>query len=162
MTTTPEPTTPEPTTPDPEDVAALQDVLAGEHAAVYLHGLLGARTSQSAAPALYDTIQAAYVAHRDLRDALVGELAALGAQPVAPATAYQAPAGIALDTTEGITAAALAIETACAATQAAAVGRAAGEVRSRVIGWLQTTAVRELAFRGTPEMFPGAGEHADR
>ena len=45
-------------------VDALQTTLAGEHAAVYLYGALGGRTSQAAAPALYAALRDAYAAHR--------------------------------------------------------------------------------------------------
>ena len=38
---------------------ALQATLSDEHAALYAYGVLGARTSQAAAPALYDALTAA-------------------------------------------------------------------------------------------------------
>ena len=53
-------------------------------------------------------------------------------------------------------------ERACATTYAWLVANAVDETRRWAIRALNETAVRELAFRGTPEMFPGAGEHADR
>ena len=42
---------------------ALQVTLGDEHAALYTYGVLGARTSQSATPALYDALTAAYRRH---------------------------------------------------------------------------------------------------
>lgn len=137
-----------------------QEVLAGEHAAVYVYGVLGARTSQSAAPDLYAALRAAYDAHRARRDDLTGQVAAEGATPVPAATAYEVPAG--LDTPDGVAAAALTLERACAAVYAAAVANTTSERRAWAVGALNDAAVRELGFRGTPEMFPGASEYADR
>jgi hypothetical protein len=139
---------------------ALQTTLAAEHAAVYVYGLLGSRTSQTAEAPLYDALRAAYEAHRERRDALIGEIAALGATPVAAAPAYTPPPG--LDTTDGRYAAALTLEQGCAATYAALVGETSGARRLEAIGLLDDAAARELSFRGTPEIFPGADEYADR
>ena len=50
------------------ELDALQATLAAEHAAVYVYGLLGSRTSQSAEPELYVALRAAYEAHRERRD----------------------------------------------------------------------------------------------
>ncbi len=51
---------------------ALQTTLAAEHAAVYVYGVLGGRTSKSAEPATYAAISSAYDAHRARRDQLTG------------------------------------------------------------------------------------------
>ena len=142
------------------ELEALQVTLEAEHAAVYVYGVLGARTSQSGAPDLYDALREAHQAHRVRRDGLVGEIAQLGATPVAAATAYEVPAR--LDTVEAIARAALRLERACATTYAALVANTVGRRRARAVEALVNAAVRELAFRGTPEMFPGAGEYADR
>lgn len=139
---------------------ALQDVLADEHAALYVYGVLGARTSQSATPELYAALRAAYDAHRTRRDDLTGSIAADGATPVAAATAYELPAG--LDTADGVAAAALELERSCAAAYAGAVASTTSDRRAWAVTALNDAAVRELGFRGTPEMFPGAGEYADR
>jgi hypothetical protein len=142
------------------EVDALQTTLEAEHAAVYQYGLLGSRTSQSAEPELYAALRAAYEAHRDRRDALIGEVTALGATPVPAAPAYTAPVG--LDTTDGRYAAALALEQGCASTYAALVAETGGARRTEAIGLLNDAAARELSFRGTPETFPGADEYAGR
>lgn len=138
----------------------LQEVLADEHAAVYVYGVLGARTSESATPDLYLTIRAAYDAHRVRRDELTAQIAADGATPVPAATAYEVPPG--LETADGVTSAALELERACAEVYAAAVASTTAERRTWAVGALNDAAVRELGLRGTPEMFPGAGEYADR
>jgi hypothetical protein len=139
---------------------ALQTTLEAEHAAVYLFGLLGSRTSQATEKALYAALRDAYEAHRERRDALIGEIAALGDTPAPAAAAYTAPAG--LDTPEGRYAAALTLERGCASTYAALVAATTGAGRLAAIGYLDDAAVRELSFRGTPEIFPGADEYADR
>lgn len=150
----PEPTQPEPTT------MAWQDVLRAEHAAVYVLGVLGARTPQSASPELFEQVGSAYAEHRDRRDDLTGQVAAAGAAPRAAATAYEVPEG--LETAAGITAAATTLEQATATSYAALVAGSAGSARAQAAGWLEDSAIRVLALRGTPEMFPGAGEYADR
>jgi hypothetical protein len=142
------------------EVEALQTTLEAEHAAVYVYGLLGSRTSQSAEPELYAALRAAYEGHRESRDHLIGEIAALDAVPTPAAAAYTPPPG--LETADGRTAAALELERACARTYAALVGATTGTRRSEAIGLLNDAAVRELSFRGTPEIFPGADEYADR
>jgi hypothetical protein len=142
------------------EIDALQATLAAEHAAVYVFGLIGSRTSETAEPELYTALRAAYEAHRDSRDTLTGELAALGATPSPAAAAYTPPAG--LDTPEGRYAAALALEKSCTDTYGALVGATSGARRAGAIGLLNDAAARELSFRGTPEIFPGADEYADR
>jgi len=142
------------------ELDVLQDVLANEHAAVYVYGVLGARTSESATPDIYAALRAAHDAHRGRRDELTGQIAADGATPVASATAYEVPAG--LETADGVTTAGLELERACAAVYAAAVASTTAERRIWAVEALNDAAVRELGLRGTPEMFPGAGEYADR
>jgi hypothetical protein len=148
----------------PGGVAALQATLAAEHAAVWLLGVLGGRTSATRSPALYDAISAAYVAHRARRDQLTATIRDLGADPVASEPAYEVPAAIAgrRTTDQQLAAVALEVERRCAATYAYLVAQTTGRQRSWAIGALTEAAVRELAFRGTPEMFPGADEYADR
>ena len=142
------------------ELDALQTTLAAEHAAVYVFGLIGSRTSETAEPALYTALRAAYDAHRDRRDTLTGEIAAMGAAPSPAAAAYTPPVG--LDTPDGRYAAALALERACASTYAALVGATSGPRRLEAVALLNDAAARELSFRGTPEIFPGADEYADR
>jgi Domain of unknown function (DUF4439) len=141
------------------ELDALQTTLAAEHAAVYVLGVLGGRTSRSGAPALYDAVSTAYAAHRGRRDLLTREIADLGADPVAAQAAYAVPHR--LETSAQVERAALDLERSCATTYAWLVASTAGRWRRWAIGALNETAVRELAFRGTPEMFPGTDEHAD-
>ena len=142
------------------ELEALQTTLEAEHAAVYVYGLLGSRTSQSAEAPLYQALRAAYEAHRERRDTLIGEIAAMDAFPVPAAAAYTAPLG--LDTTDARYRSALELERACARTYSALVGSTSGARRAEAIDLLNDAAARELSFRGTPEIFPGTDEYADR
>jgi hypothetical protein len=142
------------------DVAALQTALAGEHAAVYVFGTLGGRTSQSTDPDLFEGVSAAYAAHRSRRDDLVASITGLGAEPVAAEAAYDVPGR--LDRAGQIARVARATEDACATTYAWLVANTVDETRRWAIKALNETAVLVLTLRGTPEMFPGAGEYEDR
>ncbi|MDO9494642.1 MAG: ferritin-like domain-containing protein [Nocardioides sp.] len=140
--------------------SALQTTLAAEHAAVYVLGVLGAQTSQSATPELFAAVSDTYAAHRARRDHLTRTITALGERPVPGEVAYEVP--VDLSTVEAVTRRALRLERECATTYAFLVGSTTGDLRAWAMRTLQMTAVRELVFRGTPEMFPGSNEHADR
>ncbi len=142
------------------EIDALQTTLAAEHAAVYVYGALGGRTSRVATPELFDAVSAAYAAHRARRDHLVRELTDLGVDPAASEAAYQLPRR--MDTPAQIERAGLDLERSCAATYAYLVANTVEDQRRWAIQALNEAAVRELAFRGTPETFPGADEYADR
>ena len=142
------------------DLDALQTTLAAEHAAVYVLGVLGGRTSRSGQPVLHRTISAAYAAHRARRDQLTGAITDEGAEPVAAEPAYDVPQP--LDTADQVNRAGLDLERGCATTYDFLVSSTAGRWRRWAIAALNETAVRELAFRGIPETFPGRDEHADR
>lgn len=140
-------------------VEALQTALAAEHAAVHVYGALGGRTSASAAPDLFEAVLAAYQAHRGRRDELTRRLRDLGAEPVAAEPVYDVPLG--LGTERAVAEVALDLERGTAATYAFVVSRTSADLRRWAIRALTESAVRELVFRGTPEMFPG-NEYADR
>ena len=142
------------------DVDALQTTLAAEHAAMYVLGTLGGRVSQSADPALATAVSASFATHRLYRDRLTSAITALGAEPVAAEAAYDVPSG--LDRSAQIARVARETEQSCATTYAWLVANTVDEMRRWAIGALNETAVRVLTLRGTPEMFPGAGEYADR
>ena len=139
---------------------ALQTTLAGEHAAIYVYGALGAQTSQTGAPGLYAALTDAYQAHRARRDQLTAILTDLAEEPVAAEPAYELPAD--LSTPDLVTRRALRLEKSCAATYAYLVANSPQEQRRWAVTALTKTAVRELDFRGTPEIFPGGDEYADR
>jgi Domain of unknown function (DUF4439) len=142
------------------EIEPLQTTLAAEHAAVFVYGVLGGRTSRSATPDLFDAVASAYAAHRARRDQLIREITDLGGTAVAAEAAYATP--LPLDTADQVARAALEVERSSAATYSWLVANTAGANRRRAIAALDEAAVRELVFRGTPEMFPGANEYADR
>jgi uncharacterized protein DUF4439 len=132
---------------------ALQETLADEHAAVWLYGVFGGRTSQAATPDLYAMLRQAYDVHRGRRDQLARTVRDLGAEPVAAAVAYELPSP--LQSTGDIRSAALVTERRCAAAYASLVAQSVGDQRRWAITALVDAAVRQLAFGGEPEAFPG-------
>lgn len=141
-------------------VDALQTALAAEHAALHLYGTLGAKTSASATPPLYADISAAYDDHRTSRDLLTARVREHGGEPVPAEPAYELPDR--LGTPDGVTRAALDVERGCEATYAWLVEQTSEADRRLAVTSLRNAAVRALAFRGSPEIFPGMAEYADR
>ena len=141
------------------ELDALQTTLAAEHAAVYVYGALGGRTSRSATPDLFAAVAAAYAAHRAQRDRLTAEVADLGADPVAAEPAYELPR---LDTPAQVERSALDVERACAATYAYLVENTVAERRRSAIRSLNEAAVRVRVSGATPYISPGTHEYADR
>jgi hypothetical protein len=139
---------------------ALQVALAGEHAALYVYGVLGAQTSASEAPQLHAAVSDAYETHRDRRDDLTGLVLDEGGTPVASEAAYEIPRQ--LGTPSKVTRAALDLERRSASVYSWLVANTVGDHRRWAIDALKDAAVRELSYRGSPEIFPGAGESADR
>lgn len=139
---------------------AWQRTLAAEHAAVYLYGVLGARTAAADQPRLLRDLSAAYAVHRARRDQVSRTIRDLGGTPEPAATGYELPTGV--GTPGGVRRVAGEIEDSCATTYAWAVANTTAEARRAAVGMLQDAAVRGLAFGGTPEMFPGADEFTDR
>jgi hypothetical protein len=135
---------------------ALQEALAGEHAAVYVYGVLGGRVSSSAAPVLSSRLTSAYTTHRGRRDQLTAMVRAAGGEPVAAELSYRLPNPS--RTTSQLRAGALVTERRCAAVYAGTVGSTSRGARAWALGALADTAVRELSFGGAPTAFPGAPE----
>jgi len=135
---------------------ALQAGLAGEHAALYVYGVLGGRVSVSAQPDLANRLRTAYDLHRGRRDQLVAMVRAEGAPPVAAEVSYRLPNPA--RTPAQLRAAALEIEQRCTAVYADMVGATAGANRQWAIDALIDASVRQLGFGGGAEAFPGIGE----
>lgn len=140
--------------------SALQDTLAAEHAALFVYGVLAGQTSRLETAALFGSLDAAYAAHRDRRDQLEVRLRALGVEPVAALPAYAVPT--ALGRASAVAGRARALERDCAAAYAWLVQSSPSAQRRWAVEALTQTAVRELVFRGAPEMLPGSDEYADR
>jgi hypothetical protein len=135
-------------------VDAMQRTLADEHAALYLYGVLGAHTSASRTPALFAAVDAAYVAHRARRDRLTALLEDAGEEPAVSEPGYRIPAPLRTD--RQIAAEGLRLERSAAAQYLWLVENSTDDVRAFGVAALRNTAVRELSFRGSPEIFPGA------
>ena len=132
---------------------AQQATLAGEHAAVYLLSAYGAQASESRQPALYAALVTAFKVHRRRRDQLSATIVSAGADPVAAEPTYDLP--VALRTAVELNDAALQVERRIARTYGQLVESTAGAERRWALVALDDSAVRQLEFRGTPEMFPG-------
>lgn len=138
----------------PEVLAALQAALAGEHAAGYGYGVVGAwlaGADRAAARAAYD----AHVARRDRLQALLRDR---GADPVAASPAYALPYPV------GDAASArrlgLHLEEGTGAAYADLVAAAQGDLRRFAALALRDTALRALGWRGRTVPFPGLPERA--
>ncbi|HET6626129.1 MAG TPA: ferritin-like domain-containing protein [Nocardioidaceae bacterium] len=137
-------------------VEALQAALAGEHAALYVYGVVGGRVSVSAQPTLWSRVRSAYTTHRGRRDQLISMIRAAGARPVAAEISYELPN--AARTVAELTAASLDLELRCTAVYADVVGSTAGANRQWALEAINDAAVRQLGFGGEPEAFPGVAE----
>jgi hypothetical protein len=135
---------------------ALQSTLAGEHAAVYVYGVLGGRVSASAEPALSAALRAAHDVHRVRRDQVTAMVRAVGEDPVAAAVGYELPNPA--DTARRCRSAAAQLEERCAGQYAAMVGSTARANRQWAIDALTDAAVRALTFGVEPSPWPGAPE----
>lgn len=137
-------------------VEALQTALEAEHAAVYVYGFLGARTSESANEPIFTEVSNAYATHRAWRDLLTRRIRDEGAEPAAAAPTYELPTTRA--TVLGVIRAAADLEARCSDTYAYLVANSAGTDRSWAIEALTRSAIRQVAFGGSPGAFPGAAD----
>jgi hypothetical protein len=133
----------------------LQETLAHEHAAVFIHATLAARTSQTDSPELYELLLAAYRTHRAHRDQLTAMVTDLGGVPVAARPAYEVARADGPDLTRT---AAADLERTSAEVYAALVGRTSGSERTWAIGALTWAAGQLLQFGAAAEAWPGAPE----
>jgi hypothetical protein len=135
---------------------ALQATLADEHAALYTYGVLGARTSQSAAPDLYVALTAGYRRHRARRDQLRTLVEEAGGEPVAAAAAYAVEGPLVRG--PQVQAAALAVEVAGVEVLTALVAQSSGAVRDWALTEATWSAAWQLELGGAPQTWPGAPE----
>lgn len=135
---------------------ALQATLAGEHAALYVYGVLGGRVSASDDPTLSSRVGTAYSTHRGRRDQLISMIRLADAEPVVAEVSYDLP-NQALSASQ-LERAALVIEQRCTAVYADMVGSTARASRQWAIDALAESAVRQLGFGGKTVPFPGAPE----
>lgn len=135
---------------------ALQATLADEHAALYTYGVLGARTSQSATPALYEALTQAYRRHRARRDQLRVLVQEAGGEPVAAAVAYDLDGRIV--SSAQVQAAALALEVGSVEVLTALVAQSSGSVREWSLTEVTWSAAWQLELGGAAQTWPGAPE----
>ena len=141
------------TTATSASTEAVQAALAVEHAAIYVLGALGGRTSATSAPALARALTDAYDDHVNAREALAAHVVAAGIEPVAPSAVYDLPSQIRSDA--GIGAAALRLEKDTTATYLSLVPKATGSDRTLLIHLLCRAAARQLDLGAEPVAFPG-------
>ena len=135
---------------------ALQATLADEHAALYTYGVLGARTSQAASPALYETLAAGYRRHRTRRDELQLMVRDAGGDPVAAEAAYDLDGSLLRPAQ--LERAAADLEAASVEQLVALVAQSTGPVREWALTEATWSAVQRLTLGSEPETWPGAPE----
>jgi len=136
------------------DVDALQQTLAGEHAAVHTYGVLGGRAADLDPASFRADLARAYDAHLARRDDLRRLVTALGADPVAAEPSYRLPPG--LTTRAAVSAEALRTESACLEQYGALVAAVGpGVARRWAVTALGASALTTLDFGGTAQALPG-------
>lgn len=139
------------------ELTPLQSAVAGEHAALWVLGVIGAQAPDESA--LHERVTTAYRTHRTQRDHLVARITALGGTPVPAEPGYTL--GDVSAQAAGY-AAALEVEQKAAAVYADLVAHTTGSDRGWAVTALIACSVRQLWFRGSPEIFPGTSELANR
>jgi threonine dehydrogenase-like Zn-dependent dehydrogenase len=130
-------------------VAALQDVLAAEHAAVYGYGVVGAMLAGAA----QSRARADWIAHQTSRDNLNALLTRLGATPVAASPAYQLPFPV--TSAQSAEKLAATLEDGVTRAYLALVAVSDPALRAFAAAAMQSAATRALAWSGTTVAFPG-------
>ena len=137
---------------------ALQEVLAAEHAAVFVLAAFGGAVSATSFPDTHALLTERHRAHRAQREFLTTTLRGLGEVPVAAAPAYVVPQE--LEDDELATRTAVTVEHTCAEEYATLVGRTTGERRRWAVDTLAESARALVGWGETPQPFPGAPELA--
>ena len=130
---------------------AMQDALAGEHAAVYAYGVIGGRLDY--ATTYQDLAARHFREHRERRDSLTGFLRDSGTKPVAAEPAYDLPVEVASNSDAQRIG--QQIEDRCAVLYAGVVATATGEPRSFAVTALGDAAVAAVEWGAPPVALPG-------
>lgn len=136
-------------------VDALQAVIAGEHAAIYVYGALGGRLAafpEALAKSARANIRLTYDTHVARRDDLAERLRNLDAEPAPSAPAYELP-GKASNTAE-IIATAIEVERRCLSLYAQAIEATSKSDREWAFDALAAAAAQALALGAPPEELP--------
>lgn len=131
------------------DVSALQSALAGEHAAIYGYGVVGAHLPL----AEQRSARAADATHRARRDQLRELLISRAATPVAAAATYRLPFPV--RTPAQARSLAVVLEERVAALWVDAVGNLGRDLRALAARAVQDAAVRAAMWRGSSAALPG-------
>jgi len=124
-----------------DTIAALQAVMAAEHAALWAYGLVAAYD-----PAVSDTVAGMITSHQGVRDTAANLIVSGGATPVGPAPAYQTPQPV--TDAKSALALALTIESDCAVAWRAVIGRTAdSSLRGTALSSLTDCAMRMVTWR---------------
>ena len=134
-------------------VSALQEALAGEHAAIYAYAVIGGRLDGDSAVVL-QAIDS-YAAHRAHRDALTAVLLARQESPVPTAPGYALPSPV--EGSASARALARRVEDRCGVLHAAVVATATGDERSLGADALVACAERGFRWGAPATAFPGVG-----
>lgn len=134
-------------------IQALQATLAGEHAAVYLYGVMGGQVSRSQQSTLAGLIDQSFGTHRARRDRLSVLISDRRTAPVASEVAYRLPNT--LTTPRQLRTAARQVESRCLALYGQLVANSTGPVRAWAITALDAGAVAGLDYGSAPTTFPG-------
>jgi hypothetical protein len=118
--------------------------------------VLGARTSQAAAPALFDTLTSGYRRHRARRDQLRALVRDAGGEPVAAAAAYEVEGSLLRP--PQLQRAAADLEDASVEVLTALVAQSSGAVREWALTEATWSAVWQLQLGATAETWPGVPE----
>lgn len=130
-------------------VENLTQALSGEYAATYAYGLIGARLTGAAQL----RARRALDSHRQARDELRFDLAALQASAPPPAPVYDT--GGPVDTASQATALAVQIEQRLIRNWAAVATTSAGSSRDRAVKHAQECATRAIDWGASSQAFPG-------
>jgi hypothetical protein len=133
-------------------LAAVQEALSAEHAAVYGYGVVGARIAEDRRA----QARQAYAAHLTRRDALRRTVRALGGDPVAAAPAYTLP--FAVPDADAAVRLAAELEERIAVVYGDIVRVTTGDLRGEAADALCGAAVRAVRWRGGSVPFPGLAE----
>ena len=149
-------TTPSLASPRPGaiELAAVAAALAGEHAAVYAYGFVGAQAGPKYRRAALERLSW----HGLQRDLLAAQLSAAGTSPRPAEAAYALP--FAVTTVAGARRLAVHVEQSLAAAYADLVAAGPPARRGQVATWLAQCAVQAWRWGGVPQAFPGLTERA--
>ena len=147
-------TTPSPASPRQGviELAALAAALAGEHAAVYAYGFVGAQAGPK-----YRRVALERLSWHGLqRDVLAAQLSAAGTSPQPAEAAYALPFEV--TTVAAARRLAVHVEQAMAAAYADLVAAEPPTRRGLAATWLGQCAVQSWRWGGVPQAFPGLPE----